>query len=135
MSARGLIAGLAAVALAGLTGCSGFDRLDFIYSSAPPDGAAITYEGISLHAGIALGVEARPMDGDEVMDTDTRVELTSDNPGVIGVSPALPEDDVDDDEVYNWKFVIYGVGAGSSSITVTIDGEIEGEIPATISPQ
>lgn len=118
-----------------VAGCSGFDRLDFVYESAPPDDAIVSFEGIEIHAGIAVGVEARPVDGDEIMDEDTQVELDSRNPGVLGIAPAQPDEDVDNDDKYNWKFVVFGVGPGTTQVVVTIDGEIEAEIPAVVQEQ
>jgi hypothetical protein len=138
MSGRRCGAVLAAAALAaGLLGCSGFDRLEFYYESAPPDGAVVSFESISIHEGIAVGVEARPIDGDEVMDEETVVELDSRNPGILGVARSEPDDGDDDDdaEVGDWKFVIYGVSPGTTQVVVTIDDEIEAEIDATVEAQ
>ena len=122
---------LAALAsLAALTGCSGFDRLDFTFESAPPDNATVSYTDIRIHSGIAVGVIARPMDGNDEMDSDTLVQLESKNPAVLGVNPAVREDPDDPP-----KFVLFGVSAGSTSVLVRIDGETQGEIPANVDAQ
>ena len=42
---------------------------------------------------------------------------------------------MDDEETYNWKFVFFGVSPGSTEVIVTIDGEIEAEIPAVVQEQ
>lgn len=120
----------AAIAVAGLTGCGGFDRLDFSFESAPPDNATVTYGDIHIHDGIAVGVIARPMDGNDEMDEDTVVELESKNPGILGVSRAVERDEDDPP-----KFVLFGVSPGTTSVTVRIDGNVEGEIPATVEAQ
>lgn len=123
----------AALVLAGATGCSGFDHLDFTFKSAPPDGATVTFEHIQIHEGIALGVTARPMDGSDTLDESTVVQLESRDPGILGVGPGLPDDD--DEDTANWSFVIFGAKAGTTTITVRIDNDLEGEIPATVEPQ
>ena len=122
---------LAAVALGG---CSGFDRLDFHDKSAPPDNAVVQYEGIRIHEGIAVGVVGRPMDGNDVMSDDTKVELESRDPNVLGVGPGVP-DDPNDSSKANWNFVFYGVSAGSTSVLVRVNGENQSEIPATVETQ
>jgi len=129
-----LVVALAAPMVAG---CGGFDELDFRYNSVPPDNADINAQNVFIHEGIAVGVTALPLCGGETMDSDTRVELSSSNPGVLGVSfvqkPTDP-DDIDGNDGH-WDFVIYGVSTGSAAIRVTIDGESEGEIPATVAAQ
>jgi hypothetical protein len=134
---RRCFAAAAALTLsAGLLGCGGFDRLDFTYDSAPLANTSVTFEEIRIPVGFAVGVEARPIDGDEVMDEDTLVRLDSKSPGVLGVGPQEPEETDDDDtQVANWKFVFWGVSEGSTKVTVTIDDEIEAEIPATVTAQ
>ena len=131
--ARPLLALLGAGALSALTGCSGFDRLDFTFNSAPADNATVTYEQIRIHEGIAVGVSARPMDGDEQMDEDTVVQLETKNPGVAMVMPAPRDQELEEEAPY--EFVIWGVGAGSASFAVIIDGDIEGEIPVFVEAQ
>jgi len=120
-----------------MAGCGGFDELDFRYNSVPPDNADINYQNVFVHEGIAVGVTALPLCGGETMDSDTRVELSSSNPGVLGVAfvqkPTDP-DDVDGNDGH-WDFVLYGVSTGSTSIRVRIDGESEGEIPVTVAAQ
>lgn len=127
----------AALASPILAGCGGFDELDFRYLSVPPDNADISYQNVFIHEGVAVGVTAIPLCGGEQMDSDTRVDLSSDNPGVLGVAyvqkPRDP-DDIDGTEG-DWDFVIYGVSAGSARIKVQIDGELEGEISATVAEQ
>jgi hypothetical protein len=123
-----------AASIGGLLGCSSFDRLDFQYKSAPPDNAIVTYDAIRMHEGIAVGVVARPMDGNDVMSDDTRVELQSQNPGVIGVGQGVA-DDPNDTSQANWNFVFYGVGVGSAQIIVRVDGSQQTEIPVTVEAQ
>lgn len=127
---------LVAAALAGLSGCSSDYRIDFTYNSSPPDGAIISFDSIRIHEGIAVGVEAQPMDDDELMDRETFVRLVSDDPSVLGVQSTLSKADVDaSDDLANWSFVIFGVKTGSTRVTVYIDDELEGEIPAVVEPQ
>ena len=133
MNRSTLTLALCAGLLSAVTGCSGFDRLDFTYRSAPADNASVTYEAVRMHEGIAVGVAARPMDDDEQMDTDTVVQLETKNPGVVQVAPAPRDEDLEEDAPY--EFVIWGVAAGEASLGVIIDGELEGEIPVFIEAQ
>jgi hypothetical protein len=126
---------LAALLIAALPalGCSSFDRLDFTFRSAPPDNASVTYEEIRIHEGIAVGVAARPMDGNEQMDNDTVVQLETKHPGVVGVATAPRDEDLEEEAPY--EFVVWGIGAGEASLAVIIDGELEGEIPVVVLAQ
>lgn len=125
-----------ALGLAG-TACSGFDSLDITFKSAPPDNATVTFEQIRIHEGIAVGITARPMDGDEQMDEDTQLVLESRNPGVLGVAPGEQDDQDEDpeDRPPNYNFVLFGAKAGTTSVVVLVDGDIEAEIPAVVEPQ
>jgi hypothetical protein len=117
-------------------GCGGFDRLDFQYKSAPPDGATVSFDQIRIHEGIAVGVKALPYEGKDLMDEDTLVELDTANPGVLGVGRGIQDVDWDgDDERSNWNFVIFGAGAGSTEVTVRIDGDLEARIQAVVESQ
>jgi hypothetical protein len=132
-----LARGVAVAGLATTLGCGGFDELEFTYNSVPPDNATVSFDGIFIHEAVAVGVTARPLDGGEVMADDTRVELVSQNPGVLGVAfVARPRDPADTDGTEgSWDFVIWGVQPGQTVVTVRIDGENEAEIPATVERQ
>ena len=130
------IAALALAALGGAAGCGGFDRLDFQYKSAPPDGATVSFDQIRIHEGIAVGVKALPYDGNDLMDEETLVELDTANPGVLGVGRGVEDADFDaDDECANWNFVLYGAGEGTTELTVRIDEDLEARIPVFVEPQ
>jgi len=119
-SALGLFALLGSLTM----GCGPeFERLDFTLRTIPLDGATIGYGGISIPAGVAVGVIVTPIDDSgDAMEDEVKVLLVSDNPGVIGVDPALEER----------SFVIYGAGAGTAGVIVDVDGEYHGKIPATV---
>jgi hypothetical protein len=120
--ALGLLALVGSLAM----GCAPeFERLDFTMRTFAPAGVTVSvaYEGITIPAGIAVGVVVTPIDDSgDTMDEDVEVLLLSNNPGVIGIDRALE----------NRSFVIYGAGAGSASILVDADGESQGKIPATV---
>lgn len=132
---------VAAVLVAGLgsLGCSSFERLDFILQAAPPDNAIVTFEHISMHEGVAVGVDVRPLEDDgEIMDRETVVELFSRDPRVLGVGPGFQLIDADDDPEDvppNWSFVLFGAAPGETSVSVVIDGDTEADIPAFIEAQ
>jgi hypothetical protein len=115
------------------TGCEGFDHLDMVLRSAPPDGAVLHSDEIRIHEGIAVGFAARPMEDEhDMMDEETVVRLETGNPGIFQVAPAPREDD-DDEAPY--EFVIWGVAAGESVLGVFIDGDFETEIPVFVDEQ
>ena len=121
--------------LASLAGCSDFERLDFVFVSTPPLAVTVTYDQIRIPEGIAVIATARPMAGDAVMDSDTKVDLRSADPGVLGVAFALPQvlDEGSDD--IPWTHVLFGVHAGSTTVTVRVDDDVKKEIPAVVEPQ
>lgn len=125
----------AAFLLAAASGCSDFERIDFQYSADLPLDIRLTYEEIRLPTGVAVTTVARPMAGGSPMARSTKVELASADPTVLGVAFALPNEFGVSGESAGWTFVLYAVKAGSTEVTVRVDGEIKGEIPATILPQ
>lgn len=126
---------IAVGALAGLCGCSGFERIDFVYDTSLPVDVLLSYEQIRIPEGVAIITQARPTAGDGLMARSTEIQLTPKDPGVLGVALALPEDFNDSSESAQWSFVLFGVKPGTTAVTVRIDGATEGEIPAFIDPQ
>jgi hypothetical protein len=121
--------------LSALCGCGDFDRIDFQFDSTPPVDVYVTFEEIRIPEGVAVITTARPMAGDSVMARETSVELKSTAPDVMGVAWALPPQLPDTSERPPWSFVLFGVAAGSTTVTVRIDGEERGEIPTIVEVQ
>lgn len=130
---------LAAALLGGASiGCGGIDTVDFEFRSAPPDNAIVTFEQIRIHEGVAVGVRAIPICGDEPVDEETRIEMISRNPGVFGIGPGVPQEtdpEYDDPDYGNWNFVLFGASPGTTAVTIIIDGEPEADIPVSVDPQ
>jgi hypothetical protein len=118
----------------GALGCGGFDHLEFSYRSASVDNQTVSFNEIRIHEGIAVGVIATPMDGNDPMAKGTKVELASEDSGVLGVAPASPKEPLEKGEA-NWNFVIFGVKPGRTYVNVDINGEGQGRIPAEVEPQ
>jgi hypothetical protein len=117
-----VIAALGALA----TGCGpDFERIDFANRTTPPVTTVIAYEGIEFKVGIAVATIATAVADGEDMDEETVIGLEPVNSDVIGVDPTIEAN----------SFVIYGVGPGTTTINVEIDGELEGEIPVTVTLQ
>lgn len=131
----GLYSAFAAACLGAVAGCSDFERIDFQYSPGLPLDIQLSYEEIRLPAGIAVTTIARPMASDGLMSRDTVVELTTGDPGVLGVAFALPNELGVSSENADWTFVIYAVKAGTTTVPVRIDGTEEGSIPVIVLPQ
>lgn len=131
----GIAAAFVLFMLTALTGCSDFERIDFQYSADLPLDILVSYEEIRLPTGVAVTAVARPMADGSLMARDTLVELSSENPGILGVAFALPNELGTGTENADWTFVLYAVNAGSTEVTVRVDSEVKGEIPVTILPQ
>jgi hypothetical protein len=122
MSKTTLTAALGALALVTLAGCAPrFDHLDFVESTSPPLPADLAWTGLSLTEGIAVGFTPLAMTADGPMDKETVVSLTSGNPGVLGLDHAV-----------DTGYVVYGVSVGHTTISVFIDGEAVGTMPAAV---
>lgn len=116
----------AVLALSTLAGCGPqFDHLDFAPHTTPPLSVSLLSTGITLPEGIAVAVTPIAMAGGERMD-DVRVELISSDGSVLGVDRA---------EEGEGDYVIYGIRAGSTRVSIFIDGSAEGTLPATVTPQ
>ena len=118
------ILGLLGVGLAGCT--PDFDRLEIKIDTLPPLAVSVEPTNVFLPAGIAVGITATPFDtsGDE-MDSDVVLDLVPKNQAVLGVEASL------DDR----SFVLFGVGPGTTSISVQVDHESRTDIPVTVKLQ
>lgn len=121
-------------------GCSDFERLDFQPRTTPPQSVSLSFESIVLIQGIAVAAKAVPLDsGDDMMDEETTVELTSNAPSILGVEVGAEDgyfDNLEEDAPpLNWNFVFFGASPGKTTVTVTIDGEKTGDIPVEVKAQ
>ena len=120
---------LALVGLLGgaLMGCApDFDHLEMQIDTTPPLAVSIGPTNVAVPVGIAVGVTATPFDTDgEKMDADVVLALIPGNQQVIGVQASL------DDR----SFVFFGVGPGTTSITVEVDHQRRLQIPVTVKLQ
>ena len=110
-----------------LVGCApDFDHLEMTIDTTPPLAVSISPTDVAVPVGIAVGVTATPFDtSGEKMDTDVVLALIPRNQQVIGVEASL------DDR----SFVVFGVGPGTTSITVEVDHQRQLEIPVTVKLQ
>jgi hypothetical protein len=69
------------------------------------------------------------------MARETLVDLRSNDPSVLAIALALPEVLDASGENADWSFVLLGVKVGATTVTVRIDGAVEGEIAAVVEPQ
>ncbi|APR81381.1 Hypothetical protein A7982_06728 [Minicystis rosea] len=110
---------------AALTGCGPrFDHLDFAQRTSPPLTATLSSTLVSIPAGIAVAFDPLPREDDGELIEKVEVDLVSSNIGVLGV-----DHDTED------GFVIYGVSEGSATISIFLDGEAVGTLPATVTKQ
>ncbi len=112
---------------AGLAGCApGFDHLEIKIDTLPPLAVSVDPTNVELPVGIAVGITATPFDtsGDK-MDSDVVLNLVPKNQKVLAVETSL------DDR----SFVLFGVGPGTTSISVQVDHESRTDIPATVKLQ
>jgi hypothetical protein len=126
------LASAAALALVGLLGgglmgCApDFDHLEMKIETTPPLAVSIGTTSVAMPVGIAVGITATPFDTNgEKMDSDVELAMIPQNEQVIGV-----EDSLDDR-----SFVLFGVGPGTTSITVEVSHLKRLEIPVTVKLQ
>lgn len=124
--------GAAALVLIGLLGgallgCApDFDHLEMTIDTTPPLAVAVSPTDVAVPVGIAVGVTATPFDtSGEKMATDVALSLIPRNQEVIGVQASLGDR----------SFVFFGVGPGTTSITVEVDHQRRLEIPVTVKLQ
>lgn len=119
-----VIMGLAGSAL---VGCGpSFDHLEIDLVTVPPVSVSVGPTNLELPVGIAVGVTATPFDTDgEKMEDDVVLALIPKNPSVIGVETSIEER----------SFVFFGVGPGTTSISVEVDHLRRFEIPVTVKLQ
>lgn len=118
------LAALASIALASLTGCGpSFDHLEFVQSTSPPLPVTLERTGVIVPVGIAVACTPIAMDGADPIE-DATVGLITTNPSIIDIAPAVDE-----------GYVIFGVSPGHAKISIFVDGEAVGTLPATVIEQ
>lgn len=121
--------GLLLMGLAGsaLVGCApDFDHLEIDLVTVPPLPVSVRPTNVELPVGVAVGLTATPFDTNgEKMEDDVVLALIPQNPSVIGVETTL------DDR----SFVFFGVGPGTTSISVDVDHQRRFDIPVTVKLQ
>jgi hypothetical protein len=112
------------LALGALTGCSTpvYDHVELSGTAGP------TLE-VSLQEGSVVEVTATPMSADGPLGGDFTFDLTSNDDSVLGVEPALGQ------PAGAATFVFFGVAPGSTQVNVTVGGQPETPIPATVTAQ
>ena len=116
--------GLAGSALVGCT--PDFDHLEVELVTVPPLSVAVGPTNVELPVGVAVGVTAKPFDTEgEEMEDDVVLSLIPLNASVIGVETSIDER----------SFVLFGVGPGTTSISVEVDHLKRFEIPVTVKLQ
>jgi hypothetical protein len=116
--------GLAGSALVGCT--PDFDHLEVELVTVPPLSVSVGPTNVELPVGVAVGVTATPFDTDgEEMEDDVVLALIPLNASVIGVETSIDER----------SFVLFGVGPGTTSISVEVDHLRRFEIPVTVKLQ
>lgn len=124
-----------AVSLVALSGCSDFERIDFVFDSSPPVDVIVTYDQIRIPEGVAVITTALPTAGDGVMSSDTSVLLNAEDSGVLGVAFALPQALEQGGDKAPWSFVLFGARAGSTKVTVRVDDAVKKDIPVVVEAQ
>ena len=109
---------IASLGLLCFAGC-GID-LQFEYETTPRGVTSVTPDDIVVQVSTAVAVLV--MDGDEELESDMTVSMSSQDEDILGVDPT---EDFD-------VFVLYGVSPGQTSVTVRADGDHVATIPAEV---
>ncbi len=104
-------------------GCSSEQWVDFSYLSSAPPSVTVDRDRIEIPAGIAVGVQAIPVE-DGTRTTAITLDMVPTS-RVIGIDRAL--------EAQQW--VIYGVAPGATEVELWFDDELVGAIPAVVTEQ
>lgn len=124
MKKLGFAAALFTLSL-GAIGCNSDYSMEAKDLTAPPLPAEIKGDHMDLPAGIAVGFRAVPRRGGGEIDQDTMVDFVSDDPSVVEVASTTEAR----------RFVIWGVGEGTTTITMRVGGADQLTIPVTIRAQ
>jgi hypothetical protein len=120
---------LALVAVA-LGGCDtpGYDHLQLSATIAVA-GADLSSVSVTVPEGAVLEVAVTPMSIDGPLEGDFTFDLTSLDPDVLGVEPALGQ------APGLANFVLFGAGPGETTVNVTVNGQLQTPLQATVTPQ
>ncbi len=111
---------LAFVGICAIMGCSPSYSLELI---SEDHGAISEEQSLTLLVGNAVGVT--PLENDNAIDEDARVELTSTSRRIMEVAGTQDPR----------EFVVWGVAPGVAQVEVIIDGELEGIIDVEVAPR
>jgi hypothetical protein len=116
---------LLALVVFALSGCNGIDHAQIDGVTNMPDDSRFTIQGATMHTGIATAFKPRLWTHDAT-DTDeedrSSIDVQSSNNSVIGIANVT-----DDDRV-----VVYAVGPGQATVTITFNGAPAQVIPVTV---
>lgn len=102
-----------------------YDRLEIELHSAPPVPVHINSEQIELPVGVAVAVEVAPISGNDYeYFKEDEVELDTEDRKILRVDPTENPR----------RFVLTGVSAGDTCMTVRVLGERHECIDATVLP-
>ncbi len=113
------------VASLGAIGCNSDYSMEAKDLTGPPIPADVTGDRMDLPAGIAVGFRAIPKRGGGELDADTEVDFVSDDPSIVDVASTTEAR----------RYVVWGVGEGTTTITMRVGGADQLTIPVTIRPQ
>lgn len=91
----------------------------------PPIAVEVSGDEMSLPVGIAVGFRGVPRNHGDELDEEVGLEILSDDPTIARVDPTTSAR----------GFVIYGVRAGTTTLTVLLDGDEELILPVTVTAQ
>ena len=112
-------------------GCAADYDLDMEMQTIPPTSVVLD-DHVQINEGIAVAFIARPLDGGDVMDEETRIDLRSSDPSILRVeivdNLSLRPDDGE------WGFALWGASRGNTELTAFFDREEAVVIPVTVLP-
>lgn len=135
---------LCAAALAVFSvGCGHEYDADLTVLSDPPRSVEVSSRSLAIDEGLAVAVEAIPIEDDERMDWDTLVEVQSLDQSVLEVHRLAYDEakerakDDEEDREGDWRFMLYARAAGTTTLLVTVgdDGELDVPVAVTTPPE
>lgn len=108
-------------ALAG-SACSSYEEFELRMITSPPGDVSVSGTSVVVPQGVVVGVQLRAPGAEDPETGMVYASMRSNNPAIVGVWPTVEEN----------TFVICGVAEGTATITVSVDGQDDETLSATV---
>ncbi len=121
MRPEGLTA-LTLLALTAVPACNSYEEFELRMITSPPGDVAVSGTSVVVPQGVVVGVQLRAPGAEDPETGMMYASMRSNNPAIVSVWPTVEEN----------TFVICGVAEGTATITVSIDGQDDETLSASV---